>query len=88
MKVAYQQFYTTIGAEDVFKGMVDGATQLITTLNNLPKTFDKIPLGALAMVADVITLFKTMGDSIITHIADVWQSVIPNGANSAIAAAG
>jgi hypothetical protein len=88
MKVAYQQFYTTIGAEDVFKGMVDGATQLITTLNNLPKTFGKIPLGALAMVADVITLFKAMGDSIITHIADIWKNVIPNGTNADVSAAG
>jgi TP901 family phage tail tape measure protein len=39
VQVAAQQFYTTIGAEGVWKGALDGITNYINTLNNFGKLF-------------------------------------------------
>ena len=39
VRVAYQQFYTTIGMQDVWKTFLDGAKNVINTLNRLPKLF-------------------------------------------------
>ena len=59
VQVAYQQFYTTIGIENVWKNLLDSTTNVIDTLNGLPKLFDTIPVNALAMVGTVINLVKT-----------------------------
>lgn len=60
VQVAYQQFYTTIGIEDIWKGLLDSTTNVINTLNGLPKIFDKVPVNAAAMVYTVITLIKNV----------------------------
>lgn len=60
VQVAYQQFYTTIGIENVWKSFLDGAKNVINTLNSLPKLFDTIPLGAIGMVTSVVDLIKTL----------------------------
>ena len=58
VEVAYQQFYTTIGAEEVWKILIDGTKNFINNLNQLPKLFGTIPLGAIVVISDAITLIK------------------------------
>ena len=58
VQVAFQQFYTSMGLETVFKGALDTATAFINTLNSLPKIFDKIPAAALSMGASLIIAVK------------------------------
>ena len=75
VQVAYQQFYTTIGIENVWKALLDSTTNVINTLNGLPKLFGVIPANAISMVYSVITLIKTVllngSSSIATTIKDI-----------------
>ena len=77
VQVAYQQFYTTIGAENVWKGLLDGTTNVINVLNGLPKLFGTIPTGAIAVIGSIISLIKSAGTAILTDIAQIWMSAIP-----------
>ena len=77
VKVAYQQFYTSIGAEEGWKSALDGIRDFINTLNGLPKLFGKIPIGAVAMIADIISLLKNAGNLLITGISKIWISALP-----------
>lgn len=77
VRVAYQQFYTTIGVENVWKGALDGIRNYIDTLNNLPKLFGKIPIGALAVITDTVMLFKDLGKQILNSIAGAVQNIFP-----------
>ena len=61
VQVAYQQFYTSIGAESAWKTALDGIRNFIDSLNNLPKAFEKIPLGAATVVIDAISIIRTIG---------------------------
>jgi hypothetical protein len=54
VKVAYQQFYTTMGAEGWIKGFLDGLKNVINSLNNLPKIFGKIPAAAIVFISNFI----------------------------------
>lgn len=76
VQVAYQQFYTTVGIEDVWKALLDSTKNVIDTLNSLPKVFGKIPVGALAVVADVIHFLKQAALAGFKEIAKIWQSSI------------
>ena len=78
VQVAYQQFYTTIGIESVWKGALDGIKSFIDSLNNLPKLFGKIPIGAIGVVMDVISTIKSLALAGLTEIASVWQNAIKN----------
>lgn len=69
VQVAYQQFYTTIGIEDVWKGLLESTTNVINTLNGLPKVFDKVPVNAAAMVYTVITLIKSVALNLFAGVA-------------------
>lgn len=60
VQVAYQQFYTTIGAENIWKALLDGSTNFINSLNNLPKLFGTIPLGAATVITDAISVIKSI----------------------------
>ena len=60
VQVAYQQFYTTIGIENAWKGFLDGTKSVIDTLNGLPKAFGVVPVNAAAMAYTVITLIKNI----------------------------
>ena len=73
VRVAYQQFYTTIGVENVWKGALDGLKNYINYLNSLPKLFGKIPLGALAVASNVIGILKMLGEHLIGTIAQAWE---------------
>ena len=71
VQVAYQQFYTTLGVENVWKGLLDGATNVINTLNSFPKLFGKLPVGALAAISNVIVLIKNLGEKAISGLAQI-----------------
>lgn len=75
VQVAYQQFYTTIGIEDVWKGFLDGAKNVINTLNSFPKLFGKIPVGAVAAIYNIITLVKSVLLSQLEQLAAKWKDI-------------
>ena len=86
VRVAYQQFYTTIGAENVWKGALDGLKEYINMLNGLPKLFGKLPIGAIAMIANLVDLIKFAGTSIVSGVADIWQKILPDNVKVNLAA--
>ena len=59
MKVTIQEFYTSSGIEDLYKGILDTITNVISAANSLPKVFDKIPIQALAIGASITNIVKT-----------------------------
>ena len=61
--------YTTIGAEDMWKGALSGLTNFMGTLNTLPKAFGKIPIGAISMLYDVVNVIKTNGNTAIEGVS-------------------
>lgn len=83
VRVAYQQFYTTIGAESAWKGFLDGAKNVINTLNSFPKLFGKLPIGALAAVASIISIIKSLGVKVISGIAKIFGEGFLRGASQA-----
>lgn len=74
VQVAYQQFYTTIGAENIWKGALDGIRNFVDGLNSLPKAFDKIPIGAAGVIIDTISLIKTVALNGLAAIATQFKS--------------
>ena len=98
VKVAYQQFYTTIGVETVWKGFLDGAKNTINTLNSFPKLFDKIPVGAIAAIANMVNIIKNLGMKALTSFAETFgqslfqsfqasQGIVQEGAEGLFASA-
>jgi hypothetical protein len=65
-----------MGVENVWKSFLDGARNVIDTLNNLPKLFGKIPIGAIAVVANLLTLVKNLLTRGIQGIAAIWTNVL------------
>ena len=79
VRVAYQQFYTTIGAQDVWKGLLDGTKNVINTLNGLPKLFGKIPIGAIAAISSIVSVIKSLGIDILNTFAQTFGQGIMQG---------
>ena len=79
VRVAYQQFYTTIGVESVWKGFLDGAKSVINTLNGMPKLFGKFPLAALNAIAQVITLIKNVAFAGLAKLAQQLGPILVSG---------
>lgn len=82
VRVAYQQFYTTIGIEEVWKGFLDGAKSVINTLNGMPKLFGKIPVGAINAIAQIVNLIKTFALSTLTQASKFLGKGIKAGIDS------
>ena len=78
VRVAYQQFYTTIGMQDVWKTFLDGTKNVINTLNTLPKLFNTIPLGAIGAIANVINLVKGLLTASLSWFAKFLGPIINN----------
>lgn len=76
VQVSYQQFYTSIGAENVWKGALDGIRNFIDSLNNLPKAFDKIPLGAIATLWNAIGLVRSILSRALVGLAQPLMSAM------------
>lgn len=81
VQVAYQQFYTSIGAENLWKALLDGSTNFINSLNNLPKLFNKVPLGAIAVITNTLSLIKSILLNGLTTIGTQWKDIL-NKTNS------
>lgn len=60
LQVAFQEFYTSMGLEDLFKGALDTLTGFITQLNSLPKIFETIPVTAIGMGINLVTAVKNI----------------------------
>lgn len=88
LKVAYQQMYTTIGAEDMWKGALSGLTNFMNTLNGMPKLFDKIPIGAAAMLYDVVNVIRSVGNKALEGVSSGILSGLMNDKDIAQKAAG
>lgn len=78
VQVAYQQFYTTLGIESVWKGALDGIKNFINNLNGLPKAFGKIPVGAIAIIMNAVRLIKALLFKAIGQIATVYNQQLKN----------
>lgn len=83
VRVAYQQFYTTIGMQDVWKTFLDGTKNVINTLNSLPKLFDSIPIGAVAAIANTINLIKTLLNAGLNILANNFKNLLSDSFNQA-----
>lgn len=84
VRVAYQQFYTTIGIEDVWKTFLDGAKSVVNTLNGMPKLFGKIPIAAINAIAQIVTLIKNVAFSALAKIANQIGNVLVQGTNNSL----
>jgi TP901 family phage tail tape measure protein len=60
LKVAFQEFYTNTGVEELIKGIIEYVTSLINTFNDMPKLFGKIPAAALMITARMIIIGKQL----------------------------
>lgn len=67
MKVAFQEFYTSTGVQDLIKGVIDFITRLINRFNDFTKMWDKFPASALSIIAILITSIKS-GSSIVLDL--------------------
>ena len=76
VKVAYQQFYTSVGAEDIWKSALGGLTSYINMLNGLPKLFGKIPIGAAAMIANLVDVIRNAGSFLLSGFSNVIEKMI------------
>ena len=88
VQVAYQQFYTTLGIESVWKGALDGIKNFINNLNGLPKVFGKIPVGAITIIANALRLIKNLLFKSIGEIATATKSILEAKGNEAANSAG
>lgn len=68
MKVTIQEFYTSSGLQDLYKGILDTITNVIDAANDMPKAFGKIPVVALAIGGQLIGTIKSLLTLIINHI--------------------
>lgn len=75
LQVAFQEFYTSMGLENVFKGALDMLTGFIGRLNDLPKIMGKVPVVALGLIVNVITTIKQAITSIVPTTYSALQSI-------------
>ncbi len=78
LRVTFQEFYTSMGIEDLWKGALTGLTNFISNLNKMPK---------LLTIVNIVNIFSTAfagikwaANEAITSIAKTWNKVI--GGNS------
>lgn len=68
LKVAFQEFYTNTGIEELIKGLLEYATAVINTFNDMPKLFNKIPIVALFIAARLIIVGKSVALKFVSAI--------------------
>ena len=83
LKVTFQEFYTSTGVEDLIKWTVDGITNIISRLNDMPKVFGKLPVAALAIIVKIISGVKAAGNAlgpqVVKWFTDIKSKVQPIG---------
>lgn len=83
LKTAWQLFYTDSGIEKAIKNVITGLTNILNSLNKLPKAFKKIPVSALMQIAVIIKGVKALALLIVLQIQKAIQQV-KNAADNAI----
>ena len=76
VQVAYQQFYTTIGVQDVWKSALGWIRNIIDNLNNLPKVFGKLPVSAGIAIANLISVIKNLLLSGLASFSQNWSQLM------------
>ena len=77
LKVTFQEFYTSTGVEDLIKWTVDGITNIISRLNDMPKVFGKLPVAAINTVARIVNAIKAAGQGLGPKVVQ-WFTTIKN----------
>lgn len=75
MKVTIQEFYTSSGLEELYKGILDTITNVISAANDLPKAFDKIPVAALAIGVNIIRIIKNVAQLLLSTARTALNSL-------------
>lgn len=73
VQTAYQQFYTMLGMEDIWKTSLTYLTKTIDKLNSMPKLFGKVPLSAINTIASMVATLKNVLLSGFTKITKEYQ---------------
>ena len=68
MKVAFQEFYTSTGVQNLIKGVIDFITQLINRFNDFSKMWDRFPAVALALIGNLIVSIKSISSSLLSFL--------------------
>jgi len=58
-----------VGLEDLWKGALTGITNILNTLNEMPKVFGKLPIAAIGVVTNAITTIRSLINIAITDIS-------------------
>ena len=94
LKVAFQEFYTNTGIEELIKGVLEYVTSIINTFNDMPKLFDTIPVYALSILARLIVLGKSFSlkllggiNKVVSDIGTTISNAIKQNTPQAVAAA-
>ena len=74
MKVTIQEFYTSSGIQDLYKGILDTITNVISAANNLPKAFGNIPAMALTIGMQLINIIKNIANLAIASLSQAINS--------------
>ena len=82
MKVTVQEFYTSSGIEDMYKGILDTITNVISAANDMPKAFGNIPATAMAVGMSVISTIKSVLTLIIGSISSAIEHIKANNSSA------
>lgn len=75
LKVTIQEFYTSSGIQDMYKGILDTITNIISSANDMPKVFDKIPAAALSIGVQVVSAIKSVLTLVVASISQTMSEL-------------
>ena len=75
LKTSFQEFYTNTGVQNLIKSILDLVTNVIKRLNSVDKFFNKLPIIALAQIANIVRGVKTSITLIASYISDSMEKV-------------
>lgn len=79
---AWQQFYLNVGVQDAWRAILDMATNLLNSLNTLPKMFGKFPAVALGIVQSTILLIRTLIRNAMQGVAAIFTQAGSEAGNN------
>ena len=78
---ATKQFYTSLGGENIWKGVLTILTKVVNNLNKSYKLFGSFPVTAISVIADVVSIAKNLLLRLLTWLAKQWtQAFNPEAA--------
>ena len=75
LKVTVQEFYTSSGLESLYKTIVDVITNIVSAMNDLPKTFGNLPTAALTVGLGIVGNVKTILTTIIGSVKEYLDKI-------------